>query len=120
MLKGPTIRGERGRRAVWVCGPAAFVVMKALALHLRGENKDAYDLTYLLRFGPSLEVVAKQLTLMKDEPEVREGLGYLREASRPPTAWPTSSRRVLLGEPNDAEEADAYGVVQDLLALVPA
>ncbi|MBK7397238.1 MAG: nucleotidyl transferase AbiEii/AbiGii toxin family protein [Myxococcales bacterium] len=121
MLEGPTIRGERGRRAVWVCGPAAFVVMKALALHLRGENKDAYDLTYLLRFGPSLEVVAKQLTLMKDEPEVREGLGYLREAfATSDSIGPRRAAEFLLGEPNDAEEADAYGVVQDLLALVPA
>lgn len=35
---------ERARRSVKVCGPAAFVVMKAHALRLRGENKDAYDL----------------------------------------------------------------------------
>ncbi len=42
-LEGQTIRGERAQRSVWVCGPSAFVVMKALALRSRGENKDAYD-----------------------------------------------------------------------------
>ena len=32
-----------------MCGPGAFVVLKALAFRDRGEPKDAYDLVYVLR-----------------------------------------------------------------------
>jgi predicted nucleotidyltransferase len=38
------------RRSIWICGPAAFVALKALAFRNRGENKDAYDLYYLLHY----------------------------------------------------------------------
>ena len=48
-LDGRTIVGEAARRDIRVCGAGAFVVLKALAFHIRGENKDAYDLFYLLR-----------------------------------------------------------------------
>jgi predicted nucleotidyltransferase len=41
--------GERASREIWVCGPGAFVVLKALAFRTRGENKDAYDLYYVIR-----------------------------------------------------------------------
>ena len=44
VLEGRTIRREYARRTVAVCGPGAFVVMKALAFRNRGENKDAYDI----------------------------------------------------------------------------
>ena len=48
-LDGFTPFGEAASRRVWVCGPGAFVVLKALAFEIRGENKDAYDLYYLVR-----------------------------------------------------------------------
>ena len=48
-IAGKTIFGENASREVWVCGPGAFVVLKALAFKGRGENKDAYDLYYLVR-----------------------------------------------------------------------
>jgi hypothetical protein len=48
-LSGPTIVGEKATRDVWVCGSGAYVVLKALAFELRGENKDAYDLFYVVR-----------------------------------------------------------------------
>lgn len=38
-LTGTTIRGEEASRQVWVCGPGAFLVLKALAFDGRGENK---------------------------------------------------------------------------------
>ena len=47
-----TPAGELAKRLVRVCGPAAFIVLKAHALRLRGANKDAYDLMYvLMNFG---------------------------------------------------------------------
>lgn len=43
---------------MWVSGPGAFVVLKGLAFRLRGENKDAYDLVYvLLEYGNGLDDV---------------------------------------------------------------
>lgn len=48
--------GEDATRDVWVCGPGAHVVLKAPAFASRGENKDAYDLFYVVRdFGPGVE-----------------------------------------------------------------
>lgn len=38
-LSGQTIAGEDATRDIWVCGAGAFVVLKALAFGLRGENK---------------------------------------------------------------------------------
>jgi hypothetical protein len=46
---GTTPLGEVAERDVWVCGPGAYIVLKALALKLRGKNKDAYDLYYYRR-----------------------------------------------------------------------
>lgn len=48
-LEGLTLHGERVRRTVPVCGPAAFVILKALAFGDRGEPKDAFDLVYAIR-----------------------------------------------------------------------
>jgi hypothetical protein len=58
-IEGKTIFGETAAREVWVCGPGAFVVLKALVFLGRGENKDAYDLYYLVRnSGAGVEDVA--------------------------------------------------------------
>ncbi len=43
-LSGTTVLGEDASRDVFVCGPGAYVVLKALAFAGRGANKDAYDL----------------------------------------------------------------------------
>jgi hypothetical protein len=45
-----------------VCGAGAFVILKALAFRIRDENKDAYDLYYLLRnFGRGVADGAAEL-----------------------------------------------------------
>ncbi|MCA9560235.1 MAG: hypothetical protein KC583_16920 [Myxococcales bacterium] len=97
-LSGPTIVGEEATRDVWVCGAGAFVVLKALAFDLRGENKDAYDVFYVVRnFGAGVEDVAASLT-----PSSKTKLPSRRWASCGATfsattawaraAWPSSSR----------------------------
>ena len=59
-LTGLTIAGEKASRDIRVCGAGAYVVLKALAFHIRGENKDAYDLFYLLRnYGEGIADVAE-------------------------------------------------------------
>lgn len=79
-IAGMTSRGESAQREVWVCGAGAFVVLKALAFRLRGENKDAYDLYYVIRnFGSApQDVVDRFLTIAPDHDAVR-ALAWLRE-----------------------------------------
>ena len=48
-LEGETARGDRVTRDLWVCGPGALVVLKALACRGREKPKDAFDLYYVLR-----------------------------------------------------------------------
>ena len=45
VIDGRTIAGEKATRKIRVCGAGAYVVLKALAFRIRGENKDAYDLS---------------------------------------------------------------------------
>ena len=96
-IEGKTIFGEKAAREVWVCGPGAFVVLKALAFLGRGENKDAYDLYYLVRnFGVGVEDVAASL-----RPLLGDAEGYRQSSccgaissittALAPVASPTSS-----------------------------
>lgn len=48
-LSGETLNHDKATRRLWVCGPSAFVAMKAIAFGNRNEPKDAYDLVYVLR-----------------------------------------------------------------------
>jgi len=116
-LEGYTIRGERARRSVLVCGPAAFVVLKAIAFRRRGERKDAYDLYYVLRhFGNGVEDVVARLRPLLDSPVTREALAYLREDfERVDGVGPQRIAQFL--EPTDADglRADASAFVLALL-----
>lgn len=123
-LDGHTLRGEPVRRAVPVCGPAAFVVLKALAFGDRGEPKDAYDLVYVLRHAPARgEDIGARLAAHADRYRgiVARALGLLaRDFARPDGLGPTRVARFTLPdppEPNelDAARADAHGYVDDLL-----
>jgi hypothetical protein len=79
-LAGRTIRGEQARRDVKVSGAGAFVAMKALALRGRGENKDAYDLVYVLRnFGTGPVDTSPRLRPLMSEREAQEALRVLTE-----------------------------------------
>ncbi len=121
-LIGPTIRKERARREVRVCGAGAFVVMKALAFHIRGENKDAYDLVYVLRnFGVGPGAVAARLAPLAGEPESLEAKRHLAEDFESVRhIGPLRAAEFLHGEPNDAAQADAWGAVRELLEGLPA
>ena len=62
LLEGSTINGEKASRYVGVCGPGAFMVLKALAFGTRGENKDAYDLYYVIRnYGTDIDNIFDRL-----------------------------------------------------------
>ncbi len=110
---------ERARRSVKVCGPAAFVVMKAHAFRLRGENKDAYDLLYVLKhFGDgTTHDVAARFKPIAHIVEARAALELLAEDfASPQHLGPVRSALFSPGRKDVTTQADAFGYVQEFLA----
>lgn len=88
-IDGCTLKGERARRTIPVSGPAAFVVLKALAFGDRGEPKDAYDLVYVIRHTPGRgTAIAEGLRLhaQRHPAIVARALGLLRRDFSSPDA----------------------------------
>jgi len=120
-LDGVTLTGHRAQREVPVCGPGAFVVLKALAFADRSEPKDAYDLVYVLRHtagGP--RVVAERLRQHAEAGAdvVETAVGVLARDFA--TTDHTGPRRAAEFEhlddaDRDNAAADAHGYVDDLL-----
>jgi hypothetical protein len=78
-IKGKTLFGEQATREIWVAGAGAYVVLKALAFDGRGENKDAYDLYYVVRnFGSGPADVAAKLNPLLNDPDAQRALEVLR------------------------------------------
>ncbi len=119
-IDGKTIFGEKARREVWVCGPGAFVVLKALAFLGRGENKDAYDLYYLIRnFGAGVEDVAACLRPLLGDDEAQKALQVLRDDFLDHDGvGPRRVAEFLQGGPDDEIQADVVGFVAALLDAV--
>ena len=116
-LTGITIIGEEASREVWVCGPGAYTVLKALAFNGRGENKDAYDLFYVLRnYGSGIgDVVARLRPLLK-ESETGKAIDILkRDFLNQDGHGPRRVSGFILGAPDDEIQADVVGFVRMLL-----
>lgn len=124
-LTGHTLKGEHATRTVPVCGPAAFIVLKALAFGDRAEPKDAFDLVYVIRHnagrGPA---IAERLVQHggNDEVIVTRALELLlRDFGSPDEIGPRRAAEFALvdaardGELDD-RAADAHGFVDDLLS----
>ena len=116
-IAGQTIFGEQATRAVSVCGPGAYVVLKALAFRLRGENKDAYDLYYVVRnYGAGVDDVASRLKPLLDDPSAGEAVRILNEDFREHDGvGPCRVAEFIKGMPDDEIQADVVGFVRQLL-----
>ena len=116
-LTGRTIAGETAARDVRVCGAGACAVLKALALHIRGENKDAYDLLYLLRnYGAGVGDIAVELRPLLDDPTARRAMEYLNsDFSDIESIGPRRTAIFLYGRPDAETQADGGGFVRRLL-----
>jgi hypothetical protein len=116
-IQGETVFGERATRDIWVCGPGAFVLLKALAFLGRGENKDAYDLYYLVRnFGEGVEDVAVCLRPLLGDPEAKRAIEVLRTDFLDHKAvGPRRVAEFLQGRSDDEIQADVVGFVTALL-----
>ncbi|PJA74179.1 hypothetical protein CO151_10570 [bacterium CG_4_9_14_3_um_filter_65_15] len=116
-LSGQTIMGEDAARDVWVCGPGAYVVLKALAFGSRGENKDAYDLFYVVRnFGSGIEDVAACLRPLLEDSAGVDAVAILRRDFLDHNGLgPRRVAEFLTRGPDDAIQADVVGFVGQLL-----
>lgn len=116
-LAGSTILGEKAARDIWVCGPGAFLVLKALAFGSRGENKDAYDLYYVIRnYGSGIGDVLAHLKRIQHDRETRKALQILsRDFSDPDGVGPRRVAQFLYMAPGDELQADVAGFVRELL-----
>lgn len=117
-LAGETIKGEGATRTIWVAEAGSFVVLKALAFDGRGENKDAYDLHYVVRnYGAGPGDVAARLQPLLDDPEAQKAVEVLRrDFSDFNHVGPRRVAEFLTGGADDDIQADAVGDVAALLA----
>ena len=117
-LEGTTTFNEKASRQIWVCGPGAFIVLKALAFDSRGENKDAYDLFYIIRnYGMGVDDVYNGLKSILREKETIEALEILERDFFSIDA--VGPRRVaeFIGNVDDEElKADVVGFIKELLS----
>lgn len=116
-LRGTTLFGEKATREVWVSDAGAYVVLKALAFDSRGENKDAYDLFYVVRnYGAGVDDVAANLRPLLDDSEAQRALEILkRDFSEPDAVGPMRVAAFVTGGKDDVLQADVVGFVAQLL-----
>ncbi|TWT44521.1 hypothetical protein RAS1_09360 [Phycisphaerae bacterium RAS1] len=103
-------------REIQVCGPAAFVVLKALAFDKRGKPKDAYDLCYVVRnHTDGVERIGAKLRSFGQRPDVAEAMAVLHRDFMASSAVGPVRVAEFLGGPNDELQADVAGFVRALL-----
>jgi hypothetical protein len=113
-----SLPGERreATREIQVCGPAAFVVLKALAFDKRGKPKDAYDLFYVLRnHADGVEDIGRRIVSFGTRGEVHEAIAILRRDFTSRGLIGAARVAEFLGGPNDELQADVAGFVRALL-----
>ncbi len=114
-VSGITTTGETAVRDIWVCGPGAFLVLKALAFRNRGTNKDAYDLSYVLR-GTGIEETADSLRQLAGDAYVEDALAIIQQDfTSHDGLGPRRVAQFLANGPADDIQADVAG---DALALL--
>ena len=118
-LEGKTIRNETASRDLWVCEAGAFTVLKALAFRGRGENKDAYDLIYVLQnYGEGIGSVFERLEPLLQKDATQSALKILDKDFTNIDSVGAKRMAEFLGDPeNEGIRADASGLVSGLLRL---
>lgn len=116
-IEGKTILGGKASREIWVCGPGAFVVLKALAFGIRAENKDSYDLYYMIRnYGNGVEDVYKCLDPLLDDQDSQKALEILkRDFSDLDKVGPVAVAKFLYRDRNDDLQAEVVSFIGELL-----
>ena len=124
-LEGYTLFHEWAKRDVWVCGPGAFLILKALALKGRGVNKDPYDICYMLNSTifekSSLSAILDFLRAHWEDSCVQEALSIIRQDfGRRDAVGPMRTAQFLGYDADEGVVSDAFGLAQQLLVEVDA
>ncbi len=114
-MSGLTPMGEHATRDIWVCGPAAFTVLKTVAFRNRGSNKDAYDLTYVWRHLGLDEVVAFLKPRVVDECVVTAMETIRDDFTEFDGIGPRRAAEFLYDGPDEELQADIRGLALDLV-----
>lgn len=119
-LSGRTLFGEPVERKIGVCGPGAFVILKALAFGRRGYGKDAYDLFYLIQYVTGgIKDVARRIKDLPDHPAKIGALKVLhREFADIDSTGPTRAALFAESIAGDEFRADVLGAVRKLLTAL--
>jgi hypothetical protein len=119
-LTGETILGERASRDIGICGPGAFVLLKALAFGSRARAKDAYDLIWMLQsYGRGVEEVAERFAALPEDGDLVVARSVLhRDFTDHDAIGPVGVARFLTGELDDGIQADAASFVTRFLREV--
>ncbi|MDD4996523.1 MAG: hypothetical protein PHI99_00065 [Syntrophales bacterium] len=115
----PMSKGGLADRQVWVCGPGAFVILKALVFGLRDAPKDAYDLYFVIRnFGAGVRDIYEHLCPLMRDPKAKTAIDILRNHfSEPGFRGPVMVSHFLFRELVPEVQADVAGFVRELLSL---
>lgn len=117
-FQGRTPAGEVAQREVWVCGPGAYTVLKALAFYHRGSEKDAYDMAYVW-YGVGVEEVAESLEPMLGDSDVERALDVIRDNfTTLDSVGPIRTAEFLADGPYDEIRADTVGLATSLLSML--
>ncbi len=116
-LAGKCILDEHREVSLWVCGPGAYIVIKALTFAQRHLNKDAYDLFYVLRnYGAGVQDVFHHLVPLLRAPQAQQALDILRmDFADPNGAGACAVPLFLFGRLDDDLQADVAGFACRLL-----
>jgi hypothetical protein len=116
-IKSRTLLGEKANREIWVCGPGAFIVLKALAFRQRGENKDAYDLYFVIRnYGNGIDDVCRCLSPLMKAAETKKALEILtHDFLDPDGIGPSRVAQFQYNASNPDLQADVAGYTRELL-----
>lgn len=118
-LRGTTLDNAVAERKLRVCGPGAFVLLKASALRIRGNGKDALDIVYIAQnYEGGLAAIANCIRKLLIYPSAKEYLTILHDDFQTPDH--IGPRRLAEWSGNSGDEnlrADASGIVWILLTF---
>ncbi len=116
-ISGKTPFGEQAKRDIWVCGPGAYIILKALSFDKRGENKDAYDLFYVVRnFGSGYEEIIQHLLPLIENEHGEKAIAILkRDFSDPGLVGCVRVSRFLFGHPDEETQIEVAGFINQVL-----
>lgn len=114
--------GTANKVRIRIVRPEAFILIKAFALNERIKEKDAYDVSFVLRhYQPSLASLAKKLNELLQHPLAREGYEILQaKFAGIDSVGPVWAARVYQEQAQDYEQARraAFEDAQELFRIV--